>query len=595
MPSRKKVNIVRTEAASVQFQNKHAQLVSLVSACQTFVVMGRGGAKTTDIQAERLFDLVYELPGAPVVWVADTFSNLSANILPSVIEGLERKGFRDGIHYVIEKEPPAFNDAETASLPAWLKPHFWKPFNKLVSYKRTMVFFTGLNVRFGSLDRPSTLAGASYVYVFGDEVKYFPEEKISNLMKALRGYRQEYGHSPFYRGCSFTTDMPDTTHVGEYDWILKYAKNMDSQALLIVMRAGLVYNQALQECVAAKDVYMKSGSEADLKTYENKMRIASLWKARWTELRMRPEARTFFLLASSYVNSDILTEQWFADAIAAKLPDLNTAIMSMRPTLESGDRFYASLAEKHFYFDGIDESAYEDMRMSEGEDCRVLRYLNPDAPLMAGVDFGNMCSMSVAQNDTEGRRACIRVIKFLFTLAPEYVQDLGSKFKKYFSWHKSKILMLYYDRAGNAYKSVGEDQVGKLKRAIEYDDGTRSGWTVQLMSIGQGNITQSEEYAFMQELLAETNYRMPVIRIDAYAARELKLSLENARTKVKNGVVGKDKSSEKLPVNELPTKSTNPSDSFKYLLMTKKLRQLAQGRRGASSDNLDPIFFKDNR
>lgn len=189
MPSRKKVNIVRTEAASVQFQNKHAQLVSLVSACQTFVVMGRGGAKTTDIQAERLFDLVYELPGAPVVWVADTFSNLSANILPSVIEGLERKGFRDGIHYVIEKEPPAFNDAETASLPAWLKPHFWKPFNKLVSYKRTMIFFTGLNVRFGSLDRPSTLAGASYVYVFGDEVKYFPEEKISNLMKALRGYR----------------------------------------------------------------------------------------------------------------------------------------------------------------------------------------------------------------------------------------------------------------------------------------------------------------------------------------------------------------------------------------------------------------------
>ena len=159
------------------------------------------------------------MPGAPCVWVADTFSNLSANILPAVLEGLERKGFREGVHYIVEKEPPTFTDREKENLPDWLKPHFWKPFNRLVSYKRTIIFFTGMNIRFGSLDRPSTLAGASYVYVFGDEAKYFKEEKISNLMKAVRGYRAQYGTSVFYRGCSFTTDMPDTSHVGEDDWI----------------------------------------------------------------------------------------------------------------------------------------------------------------------------------------------------------------------------------------------------------------------------------------------------------------------------------------------------------------------------------------
>lgn len=589
MSYRKRVDVARTESASVQYQNKHAQLVSLVSAPQVVTVFGRGASKTTDIQAERVLDVIYDMPGAPCVWVADTFNNLTANILPSVLEGLERKGLREGTHYVIEREPPEYSEPEKANLPGWLKPHFWKPFNKLVSYKRTMVFFTGTNIRFGSLDRPSTLAGASYVYAFGDEVKYFREDKIANLLKAVRGYRAEYGHSVFYRGFSFTTDMPDTSHVGEYDWALKYASSMDTQAILTVMRAGLVYNQALQECVAARDKWLAAETVDNAREYRLKARTANLWKARWTELRARPEARTFFLHASSYVNADILTEQWFADAIASQLPDLRTAILSMRPSLESGDRFYASLAERHFYYDGVDEEAYDRLGMMEAETCEVLRYLDPGKPLMAGVDFGNMCSMSVAQEGKEGRRDCVRVLKFIHTLAPEYVTDLGVKFRRFFAPMENKVLRLYYDRAGNAYKSVGEDQVTKLKRSIEYDGPRRTGWTVQLMSLSQGNIPQPEEYAFMAELLAETNHRLPVLRIDALAAKYLKMSLEGARTKVRDGVVFKDKSSEKLPVAELPSKSTNASDSLKYLLMTKRLRAIAKGKGGTASPCLDPM------
>ena len=589
MPHRKKVDVNNTYAASVQYQNRMAQIASLVSATQSFAVIGRGGAKTTDIQAERLLDIVYGMPGAPCAWVADTFSNLTANILPAVLEGLERKGFKEGVHFVIEKEPPVFNDAEKSDLPDWLRPHFWKPFNKLVSYKRTIIFFTGVNIRFGSLDRPSTLAGASYVFVFGDEVKYFREDKIANLLKAVRGYRQEYGNSVFYRGWSFTTDMPDTTHIGEYDWILKYAGNMDVPAILMIIKTGLVYNEALQECVAAKDQWLKTGSEQDRKKYMLKMHTASLWHARWIELRRRPEARTFFIQASSYINVDILTEQWFSDALSGGLPDFNTAILSMRPSLESGNRFYTALSERHFYYDGIDENAYDEIGMLEREDCRVLKYLDRDAPIMSGVDFGNMCSMSVAQEGKDGGRVCIRVLSFLYTLAPEYIEDLGIKFRRYFAPMRSRILRLYYDRAGNAYKKVGEDQVSKLKRAIEYEGDRRTGWVVQLMSVGQGNIGQAEEYSFMQTLLSETNRRLPVVRIDASAAKYLKLSLENAKTTVKNGIVFKDKRSERLPVEQLPTKSTNPSDSFKYLLMTKKMCTLAQDFSSSNSSFLDPI------
>lgn len=589
MSHRKKVNAHKTEVASVQYQNKIAQTIALVGARKTYVHLGRGSAKTTDVQVERLIDLIYDMPGAPVVWVADTFTNLQANILPAVLEGLERKGFKEGTHYVVEQEPPEFTDKEKGNLPEWLRPHFWKPYNKLGTYKRTVIFFSGLNIRFGSLDRPSSLAGGSFVFVFGDEVKYFHPAKIANLLKANRGYYAQYGQSIFYRGVIFTSDLADTSHVGEYDWMEKEAKNMDIPAILLVMKAGLVYNEAMHEYAAAKEKWLKTKSMADLNDCRLKLKTASRWKYRWEVARRQPSASTFYIRASSYVNADILTADWFADAIASGLPDTKTAILSLKPQLGSGDRFYASLREEHFYFDGIDEREYDRVALRQSEDCSVLKYCNKDLPLRLGVDFGNMCSMTCSQLQKVKGREALRVIKFLYTLAPEYIDELGAKFRAYFAPMRNRVIYLYYDRAGNSYKSVGKDQVSQLKRAIEYEDGKRTGWQVHLMSLKQGDIRQSEEYDFMQKFMAGTNPRLPLLLIDAYAAKNLKLSLEGARTTVKMGVVYKNKSSERLPISDLPTKSTNPSDSFKYLLMTPEWRKIAKGVSMALPGNIDTL------
>ena len=71
-------------------------------------------------------------------------------------------------------------------------------------------------------------------------------------------------------------------------------------------------------------------------------------------------------------------------------------------------------------------------------------------------------------------------------------------------------MMLYYDRAGNNYRKMGADTASQLKHAIEFDSNEHpTGWSVQLMSIGQGNIGQGDEYIFMQELLAGHNKYLP--------------------------------------------------------------------------------------
>ena len=587
---------IRTDAgaqdvASVQYMNKTAQIAALVSPRNLYAELGRGSSKTTDILTERMVEIIYDMPGAPCAWISDTFANLTQNVIPTVLESLERKGYHEGVHYVIEKQPPQFNEAEKAELEEWLKPHFWKPRNRIISYKRVIIFFTGTNFTFGSLDRPSTLAGRSYVHLIGDEAKYFKEQKVATMLKGVRGY-PEYAGSVYYRGVTFTSDVGDPSRIGEYDWMRKYAKTMDVDAIVLVMKAGLVYNEAMRTFLAAKERWRQTQAPKDLAECKRLLGIANDWYKRWILTRMRKEASNFYIRASSFVNADILSAEWFADAVKGEVPDLKTAILSMRASISSGDRFYAALREEHFYLDGKSEEAYERLTLRDTEDCTVLRYLDTSRPLRAGVDFGNMCSMIVGQEGLFKGRQCLRCLKFLYTLAPEYVAELGRKFRTYFAAHNNKILYLYYDRAGNQYSKVGKSQVADLKKAIEVDGetGKRTGWTVHLMSLHQATITQAEEYSFMLKLLGEENPRLPVVRIDYYAAKELRLSLQNARTTVKDNVVYKNKNSERLPVAELPTKSTNPSDAFKYFCMSKELTAIAKGRTAVPAGNADPMM-----
>ena len=591
MSHRKQVNTKSTRAARVLYMNKFLQIQKLVSAKNFYGELGRGSSKTTDCLTERMLDVMEDMPGAPCVWVSDTFTNLTNNVIPTVLESLERKGYKEGVHYVVESAPPEFNEAEKADLPEWLRPHFWKPRNKIVSYKRTIIFYTGMNLTFGSLDRPSTLAGRSYVHVFGDEAKYFKEQKVANLLKAVRGY-PEYSGSVFYRGVTFTSDVADPSHIGEYDWMSRQAGRINVESLLLVMRTALVYHESMREYLAAKDDWMATGDMAALRKARGCLEVANQWRRRWVGLRRLEENRVFYLRASSFVNADILTPEWFADAIDGDVPDMKTAILSMPPSVSGGERFYASLTEDNFYYDGIDEAAYDRLGLRESEDCRVLRYCDPDAPLRLGVDFGNMCSMVIGQEGSARGRKALRCLKFLYTLPPEHVRELGRKFRDYFAPMRCRTVFLYYDRAGNQYARVGKDAVSELKTSIEYDAVTsrRTGWTVQLMNIGQGTIYQDEEYKFMLKLLGGGSPRLPLVLIDWYACKPLRLSLQNARTKVRDKVVLKDKSSERLPVEQLPMHSTNPSDAFKYFAMSKDLRELAKDRPGTAAGNLDPII-----
>src|SRR5699024_3771429 len=93
------------------------QIVALLKTKILILILGRGTGKTSDITAQRLIDIAYDMPGAPVVWVSDTYANLQKNVLPSLLEGLERLGYREGVHFVLGKAPLVYSEKEKEDLP----------------------------------------------------------------------------------------------------------------------------------------------------------------------------------------------------------------------------------------------------------------------------------------------------------------------------------------------------------------------------------------------------------------------------------------------------------------------------------------------
>ncbi len=127
--------------------------------------------------------------------------------------------------------------------------------------------------------------------------------------------------------------------------------------------------------------------------------------------------------------------------------------------------FYGNLSDKHFYKDGYNYDYYDQYGLQDNitETSRGLRYVRPHEKLEAGVDFGNMISMVLGQEQWPH----YRILKSMYVLSPKYIQDLADLYIKFFQPNKRKEIDIYYDRSANQYRKQKQDLATKLKKAIE--------------------------------------------------------------------------------------------------------------------------------
>lgn len=531
----------------IRYGNLLKQICDQINPWMLFVVSGRGTAKSQEIIAERSVEIIYDMPGAPLAMLADTYINLDANILPAIQSGWKRKGYYEGIHYVIGKRPPE----------EWLR----RCSIIVKMFKYTIFWFNGTVIFKGSLDRPSLLSGKSVVHIFSDEAKFQPDKKIANALPILRGDSTMYDDSTYFLGITATTDMPDINS-GEYDWILRYARRMNKRDILTILDTFYYVNEARIALYAARS---ENSPGNRLKQLEKEVHE---WERRLKKVRYE---KVFFINSSSLMNIEILTVKYLRQLVESlDTEEFNKSVLGMRPALKRSQRFYALLSEQHFYSDGYDYDFFDALD-TVIETCLGLKYIDLNRKLEAGLDTGNMLSLVVGQPaDNE-----YRILIDMYEIPPHWFRELADKFLDFFRDHKEKELDLYYDRAANNYNRQGQDFAAKFREAlVQYPDGTPTGWTINLKSRGQGILPMELEYDFMVEMLGEKNPGLPRLRIDKFNCPRLKSSLEKAPLKIvsRDGKkkLAKNKTSERLEAKRLPMESTNMSDAMKYLLMRRE-------------------------
>lgn len=537
--------------------------IDVISPKNLYLIAGRATAKTSDIIAERSMTICRDMPHSKQVFVSDTYVNALKNITPTLIEGWNRKGWREGIHYVTDSRPPT---------------HFKKCYKPVQSFKHTIYTYLGNLFTIGSLDQPSGLAGDSFQHRYGDEARQLKKGKLDKLTPALRGEYAQFGTSVYYRGNTFTTDMPNIL-AGDDDWIMAQEKNMDLEQVKNALQVGLVLNEIKREVLAAIQI-------KDLDEVERLKKQLVKWTMSWVRVR---KDLTFFYVVSSFVNVDILTDGFFGDSLKALgIEEFKSAILSFKVNITKGEKFYGSLGEHHFYDDGVHSEYYNKFSLTDEiqESSLALRYIDHNAKLEGGMDFGDMCSLVIGQP----RGVYLYCLKEFYTLAPENEIQMGIKFRDFFKHHKVKVLDLYYDRSGNQNSKTKRDWANAIKTAIEFENGVQL-WTVNLMSEGQATIYQEEEFNFAKSFMGETAKGLLKLKIDKFQCKCLKSSLELTKIKIKTDVKGsriiqKDKSSESLPILLRPMYSTNFSDAFKYFVYRSAFVNLVNTYRQFTS--IDP-------
>ena len=79
-------NLARTPSDDIDVKFGHTLqvLTDWVDTTIFVAICGRGTAKSTVIQARRLYRCVHDMPGGAFAFVANTYSNLTNNIMPAV-------------------------------------------------------------------------------------------------------------------------------------------------------------------------------------------------------------------------------------------------------------------------------------------------------------------------------------------------------------------------------------------------------------------------------------------------------------------------------------------------------------------------------
>lgn len=422
--------------ATQQYLNIAQQRALLIDPQVYLGLLARGAGKSFGILAPRANNVLYGMPRGSFGLISDTYVNALSKIVPTLIQGWEHFGYVEGWHFVRDQKPPD---------------SFQKPLFRTNRYKHTITWRNGSVFYLISQDRPGTANGLSLQHLLGDEVKFLDFNKLrTELFPTLRGEREHFGRHHLYRGMTLTTDMPN---IEDGEWLFQMEQKMDTDHIRLILLAS-------NELEKLKLKRLKTKSSQSITRLDTTI---STWQRELSKLRQKS---IFFDQASTFVNIHINGLDYLDDLQRSMdFREFMMSCLNIKPD-STEQMFYSGLGTKHFYtaydydhYDGYSLNNYISIDSRGDKDCDRHKIL------LAGLDFGTMNSLTIAQE--HGKE--FRVINFFYTLDPSILKDLARKFADYYRTHDdhAKILRLYYDRAGNARRNEKYTLAGQFKHDLE--------------------------------------------------------------------------------------------------------------------------------
>lgn len=513
------------EAKMLKYLNKMQRENLIINAHSCYIVAARGTGKSEGLDAVRLLQNVWSMPGSTGGLISPSYSKAWGNTLPAICKALAEWGYIQDIHYFVGRKAPASAGFKQPKRPplrdAWSNCiHFWNGTVMVV-----LSFAQGMSANSMSLD-----------WLIGPEAKFLNYDKIkSEINPANRGNRKDFGYSPWHHGAFYTTDMPNSK-MGR--WILDKMLDMRPEHVKLIKH---LYNEWVK--------YKQMPDQTDYVKRQIRELNRDLSIARKYQKPVIPNKRkireytVYYGEFDVFDNLEVLGEDFIWEMFRdSPLLIWRTAFLNER-LLKVANGFYSALDDdRHFYIpndpSGLSLEGF-DSDKKQSDSCLSDYDLDMHEPLHVAFD-SNAAISSIAIGQVDKDANTLKTIRSDFVKTPLKLQDLVEKVCKYYAFKPVKEVVFYYDHT--FIWTTGTSSESYADTVVKYFE--LNGWAVTPMYIG---LQPPHEWRHKQidlALKADPSLLYPLFNL--FNNEYLKVAME--QTGVKTGKVGfeKDKSPEKL-------------------------------------------------
>lgn len=522
-----------------------AQLALMMFPAKTkYALMSRGTGKSFIVGYE-IDENVRLMPRGITTITQATIGQALTKTLPSAFKMLESLGYKrydpktKSGDYVICRRPPE----------GW-----YLPYEHVMNADYLISFSNGHALYI--LSQAQNSRGPNADYNITDEALTINKEQYDKeVAPTNRGNEHIFGRSSAHpilkhHGSTFLSSM---VYTPEQRWLLEPAAYYEEEAGVHILDVwNKIVNLQLQ-LIEAK----RQGE-------------ASLFRDIWNEMqRMRQNimpfvsrAGTLFLMGSIFDNISnvgmnyIMQQYEIMDKFSFMVEILNYVVDKI-------DHCYYALTDRNRYYAATNDSYIRDF--AEDNDFNWRELAEPDSrqdadcipsrPLEIVTDWGSAASfLSVGQEgnyDWNGKKVLSSrkvdcTINEFFVKREEIddteVNALIDRFCHYYRYHGNKTVHYYRDRYGDARRASSKKTYNEL--AIERLKS--HGWTV-ILHVHRGiEPPQHDKYLLWSYILAETDSRFPLWRVNATKCKYTLISMNSTQVRQSTeGKFEKDKRSER--------------------------------------------------